>query len=449
MRPGLQAPRDITDLHADLTALQTPRDRIDLSADLVETTRCLMGGCPVALMIPFFPLGARRRGVSQTVTDAVFSCFALAQLVVYPLTGRLVPRVGASRSYSLGLVLAGVSTVASGVLPLIDSTRAFIAACFVTRVVEAVAISALNTAALTVVANKFLERTNTAVGITETMTGVGISLGPAIGGGLYQLGGYGLPFYVLGVLMLTCAGLTALLMPSVGKPVRRTHACPWPTLRVFAGSAEVRLCCVMLLTVSISWTAIDLSIEPYVVVAISVTPAQLRLYFLAVACACIPFSAVWGRAHDSVHNTHALTTPCIVGAALGLLLLAPSPLPYGLRPSWWLLGVGWTIKEISQRGAFIPLFSRILKTCLTSGLGDTVVTQLFVSSVFWTVFSVGNVMGSTVGGMIFDVTSFPVLATVLAGWTLLVAAASGTQAFRVHLESRSSSSSAATPDGAE
>ncbi|XP_037088472.1 MFS-type transporter SLC18B1-like [Pollicipes pollicipes] len=408
----------------------------------------LMGGCLVALMIPFFPLEARERGVSQTVTGAVFSCFALTQLVVYPLTGRLVPRVGASRSYSLGLALAGVSTVAFGVLPMIGDTRAFIAACFVTRVVEAVAISALNTAALTVVANKFLERTNTAVGITETMTGVGISLGPAIGGGLYQLGGYGLPFYVLGVLMLTCAGLTALLMPSVCKPVRQTGRL-WPMLRVLVGSAEVWLCCVMLLTVSMNWTAIDPSIEPYVFVAIGITPAQLGLYFLVATGAFTVFCAAWGRVHDSLHNTYALTTPCLVGAALGLLLLAPSPLLYGLHPSWWLLGVGLTVKEISQGGTFIPLFNKIFKACLAGGLENTVVTQSFVSSVFWTVFSVGNVVGPTAGGMIIDASSFPVMTTALAGWTLLVATASAIQAFRVYFESRSPRCSIAMPNRSE
>ena len=29
-----------------------------------------------------------------------------------------------------------------------------------------------------------------------------MSLGPAIGGGLYGIGGYGLPFFVLGAIML-------------------------------------------------------------------------------------------------------------------------------------------------------------------------------------------------------------------------------------------------------
>lgn len=43
-----------------------------------------------------------------------------------------------------------------------------------------------------------------------------MSLGPAIGGGLYGLGGYGLPFYVLGLVMLLNLPLCWFLI----KPVK-------------------------------------------------------------------------------------------------------------------------------------------------------------------------------------------------------------------------------------
>ena len=381
-------------------------------------------------MIPFFPLEATRRGVSQTVTGAVFSSFALTQLIVYPATGRLVPLLGVTRSYCLGLTATGVTTIVFGLLPCIRDKWTFIAACVVTRALEATAVSILSTAALTVVANKFSERTNTAISITETMAGAGVSLGPAVGGGLYSVGGYGLPFYVLGVLMLLSAGLTLLLMPAVGQPTRQPGRF-WPMLRVFVGSAEAWLCCLILLTVSMNWTSIDPGIGPYVFTAIGVTPAQLGLYYLVATGAYSVFSVAWGRLHDAVHNTYLLTTGCLVGAAAGLLLLAPSPL-LPLRPSWWLLGLGLTVTQMAQGGSFIPIFSKMLKACTAHGLENTVVTQAFVSSVFGTVFSVGNVVGPTIGGVIIDAAGFPVMVTCLAGWGLAVAALSAAMAVRVH-----------------
>ena len=390
----------------------------------------LMGGCLIALMVPFFPVEAARRGVSETMTGAVFSCFAATQLAAYPLVGRLVPRIGVTRSYSVGLLLAALSTAAFGVLPVINNTETFIAACFATRAVEAVATCFINTASLTVVANKFPERTNTAVGTIETMTGVGVSLGPAIGGGLYRAGGYGLPFYVLGGLLAATAGLTWLIMPPVDRPARRTDPLR-SMLRVLLTASEAWLCFLVLLAISMNWTAIDPGIGPYVLSAMGVTPALLGLFFLGATGTFCIFSLAWGRLHDRVRNTYLLMTPCLVGAAAGLLLMSPSPL-LPLRPARWLLGVGMTVKEICQGGAYIPLFSRLLSVCSHGGLQNSVQTQSFISSVFGTVFSIGNVVGPTVGGAIIDQWSFPMLTTVLAGFSLLAAVACAIQALRIH-----------------
>ncbi|KAF0290074.1 MFS-type transporter SLC18B1 [Amphibalanus amphitrite] len=391
----------------------------------------LLGGCLVALMIPFFPVEAARRGVSETVTGAVFSCFAATQLLTYPAVGRAVPLLGVTRSYSAGLLLAALSTAAFGLLPLIADTTAFIAACFVTRAVEAVATCFINTASLTVVAHRFPGRTNTAIGTIETMTGVGVSLGPAVGGGLYRLAGYGLPFYALGGLLAAAAAVTGALMPSVAPPERRAGPL-WPLVRALITTGEAWLCCLVLLAVSMNWTAIDPGIGPYVLSAVGVSPSELGLFFLGATGTFCVFSLAWGRLHDRVRNTYLLVTPCLLGAAGGLLLMAPSPL-LPLPPSRWLLGVGMTLKELCQGGAYIPIFSRLLMACTRGGLDSSVHTQAFVSSAFWTVFSVGNVVGPTVGGALIDRWSFPVLTTALAGFSVLAAAASGAQALRIQL----------------
>lgn len=47
--------------------------------------------------------------------------------------------------------------------------------------------------------NEFSNVVGWAFGLLETFVGLGMSLGPGIGGGLYGLGGYALPFYLLGV----------------------------------------------------------------------------------------------------------------------------------------------------------------------------------------------------------------------------------------------------------
>nr|KAG5710874.1 hypothetical protein BaRGS_027025 [Batillaria attramentaria] len=44
--------------------------------------------------------------------------------------------------------------------------------------------------------------------------GAGAMAGPVIGGFLYELGGYGLPFWVVGSLLLSCTAIMAVLLPN-------------------------------------------------------------------------------------------------------------------------------------------------------------------------------------------------------------------------------------------
>ena len=50
---------------------------------------------------------------------------------------------------------------------------------------------------------------------TETVFGLGVTMGPAIGSGLYSLGGFGLPFWTVGSIGLVLAGLIYIFLPRV------------------------------------------------------------------------------------------------------------------------------------------------------------------------------------------------------------------------------------------
>lgn len=47
----------------------------------------------------------------------------------------------------------------------------------------------------------------------ETFFGLGMIVGPTVGGALYQLGGYTLPFAVMGSCLFTSAIMTAFVLP--------------------------------------------------------------------------------------------------------------------------------------------------------------------------------------------------------------------------------------------
>ena len=51
-------------------------------------------------------------------------------------------------------------------------------------------------------------------GILQTFTGLGMLVGPILGSLLFKLGGFQLPFYVVGVLLLALAVMNYVIVPS-------------------------------------------------------------------------------------------------------------------------------------------------------------------------------------------------------------------------------------------
>ncbi|GFW65643.1 MFS-type transporter SLC18B1 [Trichonephila clavipes] len=103
-------------------------------------------------------------------------------------------------------------------LDLVVDTRAFVALAFVIRTVEGTGAAALRTSCYTIIASQFTEGIGTTFAILETFLGVGLITGPTLGGALYDLGGYGLPFYVVGSIVLVDAIIIFFILPDVEDP---------------------------------------------------------------------------------------------------------------------------------------------------------------------------------------------------------------------------------------
>ena len=68
-------------------------------------------------------------------------------------------------------------------------------------------------ASFTIIADEFPKSVSTMFGICETFSGLGFMLGPVIGSGLYQLGGFKTPFIVLGVTVIVIGGVATYTLP--------------------------------------------------------------------------------------------------------------------------------------------------------------------------------------------------------------------------------------------
>ena len=164
---------------------------------------------PISLIIAFFLCLEK----SFFSVGLVLGCFDMTVFVSSILFGIYVTRIGFWYMFFGGAIIEGVCAVLFGVLNWSPGGHTFTIMAIIVRCVEALGHSMCKTAALTVIGKEFPGRTGFFIGLIEACEGFGLMLGPPLGGFLYELAGFSLPFFIGGALLLICGVAAALLLP--------------------------------------------------------------------------------------------------------------------------------------------------------------------------------------------------------------------------------------------
>lgn len=116
----------------------------------------------MSLIAPFFPLEASMKGMRETIYGFVFSVYALVIMIMSPISGKLVPILGAKFMLVSGVFVAGVANILFGVLDKIDDLPTFTAFCFIVRTFEALGAAAFSVASYTIIMQVFPDNIGTA-----------------------------------------------------------------------------------------------------------------------------------------------------------------------------------------------------------------------------------------------------------------------------------------------
>ena len=82
------------------------------------------------------------------------------------------------------------------------------------RIIEAIGNSCFLTGSFSMIAKEFPENVATMFALLETFFGMGMIVGPTMGGALYEWGGFTLPFASLGSVLVCAAILTSFILPN-------------------------------------------------------------------------------------------------------------------------------------------------------------------------------------------------------------------------------------------
>ncbi|XP_053769588.1 MFS-type transporter SLC18B1 isoform X2 [Desmodus rotundus] len=331
-----------------------------------------------SILGPFFPKEAEKKGASNTVTGMIFGCYALFELLASLLFGKYLVHIGAKFMFVAGMFVSGGVTVLFGVLDQVPEGPVYIALCFLVRITDAISFAAAITASFSILTKTFPNNVATVLGSLEIFSGLGLVLGPPLGGFLYQSFGYEVPFISLGCIILLMVPLNMYILPNYeSDPSEHSF---WKLISL----PKVALISFVINSFSACFGFLDPTLSLFVL------KKHLRKWFLV--------------------SGNLITAGCY-------MLLGPVPvLP--IKSQLWLLVLVLVINGISAGMSIIPTFPEILNCAYDNGFEEGLSTLALVSGLFGAMWSVGAFVGPTLGGLLYEKIGFEWAAAVQGLWAL-------------------------------
>ncbi|KAJ7369404.1 hypothetical protein OS493_039303, partial [Desmophyllum pertusum] len=159
---------------------------------------------------------AAAKGVSTPVVGLLFGTYPFTSFIFAPLLGFMQSMVLTVFLF-VGMLLGGTAVIIFGFCGRISGTAAFVVLSFLLRSISAIGGAASETSVISVLIAEFPDNLGMASGFIETSIGVGLSLGPCLGGALYSAGGFQLPFFVIGSSMFVPIPVFFYVLSNKGK----------------------------------------------------------------------------------------------------------------------------------------------------------------------------------------------------------------------------------------
>nr|CAD7442916.1 unnamed protein product [Timema bartmani] len=356
---------------------------------------------------------AESKGATATEYGFVFGIFELVSFICSPLIGKYVNVIGPKFLLKSGLFVAGICSMLFGFLHFVEGHAEFIGLSFAIRIVESVGASAATTAAFSITAAVFPDCVATTFATLEVFYGLGYIVGPMIGGLLFSLGGFALPFLVVGCVLLLDGLIICLVLPSLDSDRKTTRK--EPNLMSILRVPSVALVSYCTTAAAMSAGFLSATLEPHLrQVSAWGTPSH---HLGSLSPQCI----------TSLYHPRVLKVPTITSSnVLFLLQFELSPVTTGL-----MFVLSGTMYAISA-----PLIGRLCdsnvhpkKLIALGGLAiitcyflvgpfpfipvetshdfpDDISTYGLVSGLWASFFALGAFVGPSMAGFLFDLVGF-------------------------------------------
>ncbi|KAL9988695.1 hypothetical protein ACROYT_G003169 [Oculina patagonica] len=286
----------------------------------------------------------------------------------------------------------------------ISSTTEFVVLSFLLRVLTALGGAASETAVMTIVIEEFPDRIGMTSGFIETFVGVGFSLGPVLGGGLYTVGGFQLPFVVLGCSMIAAIPVLFCVLSRRGVHSGKTpdqEKASFPIIEALKIPA-VLMIAVCFATGGITQSYLEPILGPHLERMMNLNATQIGLVFLVNAAMYALTAPLAGWIGDKTQCHRWITVSGYTGYGFGSFLLGPAPFLTFFLPvkRVWLVCLSMAITGFSAGIYFVQLMPDLVKIMRNNGMPDNSATRGVISSIFSGMLNLGATIGPTLAGII-------------------------------------------------
>ncbi|PAA49601.1 hypothetical protein BOX15_Mlig011262g1, partial [Macrostomum lignano] len=231
--------------------------------------------------------------------------------------------------------------------------------------------------AFATLASVFPDRLSTVNGVVETGLSIGYTLGPGIGGVLFDVGGFKLPLLTVGGLLLLMAFAAIAVISSVSddgheKPVS------------FFSFIRIPLVVVIMLTFSMSGVlegTIGVVMEPYTIETFKLSHSVIGLLLLIPFLVKSIIEIFVGFLSDYTRWNAGITLFGILSSALGLFLIDPPRSNIPVRLLMASLVAALIFIGIGVSSTLFPIFGLCLTEVCKHGFEKNAATFVLITSV--------------------------------------------------------------------
>uniref|UniRef100_T1J667 Major facilitator superfamily (MFS) profile domain-containing protein n=1 Tax=Strigamia maritima TaxID=126957 RepID=T1J667_STRMM len=282
-----------------------------------------------------------------------------------------------------GTFLTSSCCMLFGVLDQIKSVSAFITFTFLVRILEATGKSAVMTSSYSLVAQTFPRDVGKVFACLRASFGIGLTVGPTIGGLLYQAGGFCLPFVSMGGLLFATTVINTLMLFPTNeqyinsvKSKNMLHALSIPSVTLSLTSAGIS---------ALSIGFFETTLEPH-----------LRQKYLKPIIA-------WG---------HLLL-------CTAYLVIGPAPfIPF--TGKLWITIVAMAFNGLGLGAILLATHVEALQAAILNGFPDSFQTYGMISGVWAAFFEFGHFVGPSIGGIIYDQLGFRLASQIPFAFQLIM-----------------------------